>query len=456
MLHAMQERAMRGEETSTSEQLADATSVSLGTVRDALSRLWADGEIVRLGGGKAPRYTVVGEASRGAVCEPDPPDYRSFAREIQRTLVTEADGADASPETSLRRRLAAPLSMRTAVGYARDFVDSYVPNETSLLPEALARGLFRAGRLPGRQPAGTFAKRVLEELLIDLSWSSSRLEGNRYTLLETEALFREEALASDLDTVMLLNHKRAIEFLVDTVPHEGLTTSLLRNLHALLMHDLLANTRALGAIRCMPVGITDTRFQPEQTPSVLGEMFEIIVTKAAEIRNPIEAAFFLWVQLPYLQPFEDGNKRTSRLAANVPLMLENCAPLSFLDVDPFEYAQAMIGVYEFRDTALAVSLFERTYRRSLAKYATAVSSGDAPDLARVRLRTNLIAAIDKVVRARANVSDAVSALGLTDASCQKLALILAEELVELSTFNCARYYLTPHETQAWIDAGRPK
>lgn len=446
---------MEGQEMSTSEQLADATTVGLETVRDALGRLWAGGDVVRLGGGEAPRYVVVSEAAGSVVCEPHLTHDVSPLLDASGATDTEAVWADTSPAAVLRRRLEAPLSTRTAVGYLRDFVDSYIPNQTALLPAELARGLFGAGRLPGRQPAGTFARRVLEELLIDLSWSSSRLEGNRYSLLETEALFREKTIDGDRDAVMLLNHKRAIEFLVDAVPHEGLTTSLLRNLHALLMRDLLSNRSALGTIRCRPVGITDTRFQPEQTPCVLDEMFTQIVTKAADIRNPIEAAFFLWVQLPYLQPFEDGNKRTSRLAANVPLMLKNCAPLSFLDVDPMEYAQAMIGVYEFRDISLAVRLFERTYRRSLTKYATAALSDDSPDLERVNFRAQLTVAIDRIVRAGATVSDAVSALSLTTGACQTFVPILEEELSELGPFNCARYYLTPHMTQTWIDAGRP-
>jgi len=446
---------MAGQEMSTSEQLADATTVGLETVRDALGRLWAGGDVVRLGGGEAPRYVVVSEAAGSVVCEPTPPDFVALPLNVRSTSQSDSERAEVSPEARLRQRLDAPLSMRSPVGYLRDFVDSYEPNQTSLLPGNLARALFDAGRLPGRQPAGTFARRVLEELLIDLSWSSSRLEGNRYSLLETEALFREKTLDGDRDAVMLLNHKRAIEFMVEAVPHVGLTTNMLRNLHALLMHDLLADSNALGSIRCKPVGITDTRYIPEQTPSVLDEMFTRIVRKAAEIRNPIEAAFFLWVQLPYLQPFEDGNKRTSRLAANVPLMLENCAPLSFLEVDPMDYAQAMIGVYEFGDVSLAVQLFESTYRRSLAKYASAVSVDSFPNLTRLRFREQLIVAIDRVVRARTPLAYAVEALKLSETARQAFMPILEEELSKLAAFNCARYYLTPQTTQAWIDAGRP-
>ncbi|WP_248794892.1 Fic family protein [Pseudomonas sp. MWU13-2105] len=165
-------------------------------------------------------------------------------------------------------------------------------------------------------------------------------------MLATEELFKSGATGGDLDAVMLLNHKTAIEFMVDAVPAYGLTTPVIQNLHALLMQDLLADSSSLGSIRQKVVNISDTTYLPSQVPSPLGEMLESILEKARQIKNPVESAFFLWVNLAYLQPFDDGNKRTSRLAANVPLMLYNNAPLSFLDVDVADYAHTMMGVYE--------------------------------------------------------------------------------------------------------------
>ena len=231
-------------------------------------------------------------------------------------------------------KLNRPLGARQPVTYQRRLVDDYVPNESFLLPRELAETLAQEGRMAGQQPAGTYARKVLEQLLIDLSWSSSRLEGNTYSLLATEELFKSGDPPTDSEGVMLLNHKRAIEFLVDAVPEYGLTDSVIRNLHALLMQDLLADSAGLGAIRTKVVNIADTTYVPSQVPQLLEEMLSQIITKAQLIKNPVEAAFFLWVGIAYLQPFEDGNKRTSRLAANIPLMLYNCAPLAFLDVDP--------------------------------------------------------------------------------------------------------------------------
>ena len=123
----------------------------------------------------------------------------------------------------------------------------------------------------GQQPAGTYIRKVLEQLLIDLSWSSSKLEGSRYTLLATEELFKSGIEDGDVDSIMLLNHKRAIEFLVDSVPEDGLTSPLIRNLHSLLMQDLMSDPNGLGEIRTKIVNISDTVYVPTQIPSLLEE-----------------------------------------------------------------------------------------------------------------------------------------------------------------------------------------
>ena len=204
----------------------------------------------------------------------------------------------------------------------------------------------------------TYARKVLEQLPIDLSWHSSRLEGNRKSLLDTQALFAKgRTQADDMDALMLLNHKDAIEFMVDAVPEYGISDAVVRNIQSLLMQGLLENPDSVGAIRSTVVNITDSVYLPTQVPHLLEEMLSLVIDKAQHIKNPVEGAFFLWVNIAYLQPFEDGNKRTSRLCANLPLMLSNCAPLSFLDVEPTDYAVAVTGVYERLDVSLAVELF---------------------------------------------------------------------------------------------------
>lgn len=445
VLRALRRMAEAGQLEVSSTEVIRATRGSSATVRRHLDALCASGELVRGGKARATRYRLAGPGAGAASTTPAP---------------LSATGHPGHPTWSpaalqLRQKLDLPLAARDPVSYRRDFVDSYVPNTMGLMRQELADELYRAGRTHEQLPAGTYARKVLEQLLIDLSWSSSRLEGNRYSLLATEELFKRGSAGTDADAVMLLNHKRAIEFLVDTVPLQGLSTSLVRNLHAILMQDLLHDSDALGAIRKTVVNITDTVYVPTQVPAILEEMLGAVVEKAKLIKNPIEAAFFLWVNLAYLQPFEDGNKRTSRLAANIPLMLYNCSPLSFLDIDVNDYARAMLGVYEYRDVALAADLFSWAYRRSLKKYAAVRESLAAPDPMRLSYRESLTDAVGLVVRERKTMQAALEELGLTEDAAPGFRQLLLDELQKLEVFNCARYRLTLSATESWISANRP-
>jgi Fic family protein len=185
-------------------------------------------------------------------------------------------------------------------------------------------------------------------------------------------------------------------------------------------------------------------------------MASLIIVKAQHIKNPVEAAFFLWVNLAYLQPFEDGNKRTSRLAANIPLMLYNCAPLSFLDVDPRDYAKAMLGIYELFDVTIAVELFAWTYRRSIRKYQVILESLGLPDAFRVRHREHLSEAVQRLVRERQPLQQAISNTGVPAEEVGAFGEMLEAELNALTPHNCARYRITLGEVQAWIERGRPR
>lgn len=445
IIQALLTQASTTEPTLSSSQLADRLDASLSTIKRQLNMLHDRGVVQRHGQGRATRYQVSALSSAMVpTAAVDDAQQQSSGTPWRQ------------PARSLLAQLKQPLGTRQPIGYQRAFVDAYVPNESFLLPEALAVTLFAEGRMQGQQPAGTYARKVLAPLLIDLSWSSSRLEGNRYSLLATEALFKDGTSGGDTDAVMLLNHKSAIEFMVDAVPEYGMTSAVIRNLHAILMQDLLADADALGSIRRRVVNISDTTYVPAQAPLLLEEMFEEIVLKARHIKNPVEAAFFLWVNIAYLQPFEDGNKRTSRLSANVPLMLYNCAPLSFLDVEAPDYAYAMTGVYEHRDVALAVDLFEWAYRRSIQKYAVQLDAMGVPDPARLRFREALNEAISGVVRDGQTVDQAVSALNLSAHDAAIFQPMLTNELRVLDLHNCARYRLTMRQTQQWVEAGRPQ
>lgn len=453
ILGALRALARQGIQEVSSGQLLHHTGGSLATLKRHLERLVRSNQLRRSGNARATRYRLVEHAS-------SPEHAYRFesglpGREPIGVQATVSPPWSASAQ-ALREVMALPLATREPVTYQRRFVDDYVPNASTLLPRELAATLAEEGRMFGQQPAATYARKVLEQLLVDLSWSSSRLEGNRYSMIATEELFRSGAQDGDIDAVMLLNHKRAIEFMVDAVPEYGLAAPVVRNIHALLMQDLLAGTDALGAIRSKVVNITGTVYVPTQVPSLLEEMFDAILERARLIKNPAEAAFFLWVNLAYLQPFEDGNKRVSRLAANIPLMLYNCAPLSFLDVDRHDYATAMLGVYERLDVSLAVDLFAWTYRRSIRKYAVVLESLGAPDPFRSRHREHLTVSVQRVVQEGQPTATVMAELTLPEADVEPFRRLLQDELAKLTPYNCARYRLTLKIVDAWIGRGRPQ
>jgi Fic family protein len=422
----------------TASAITQHLKVSRRTVNRTLARLVATGQLEKAGSGPTTAYRPTGSPTRAS---PEGPP------------LAVARGAEAA---ALLAQLSRPLGSRSPVSYERAFVDDYVPNESSLLPRALADALYAAGRAQSQQPAGTVARKVLEQLLIDLSWYSSRLEGNRVSLLDTKALFEHgRGDANNPDITMLLNHKDAIEFMVDAVPEQGITVPVIRNLHALLMQGLLSDPLAAGAIRRRIVTIEGSVYHPTQVPVLLEQMLEEIVARAQHIRNPMEGAFFLWVNLAYLQPFEDGNKRTSRLTSNLPLLLYNCAPLSFLDVEQSDYAYAMLGVYEQRSVALAVELFETTYRRSIEKYRAALGAFGTPDPIRARYREALGEAIRRVVAGGESGPAVVASLGIEPIDFDVFTRLVEEELAHLAIYNCARYRLTISDVQRWIAAGRP-
>ncbi|MDM5179124.1 hypothetical protein PO883_18160 [Massilia sp. DJPM01] len=265
LLQVLTDMAKAGDEYVSSSQLVNATGSSKDAVKRLLSKLASGGQVEVAGKARATRYRLL--TTNAAV----PPEQ--VATPLLATIQPVELGPRWRAESlQLRQQLTMPLAARTPVTYRREFVDDYKPNSTFLLPPELAEELLALGHLPGQLPAGTYARKVLEQLLIDLSWSSSRLEGNRYTLLDTAELFKSGAAATDSDAVMLLNHKAAIEFIVDAVPMQGLNTSLIRNVHAVLMHDLLVDVASLGAIRTKVVNLSGSTYIPNQVPAVLEEM----------------------------------------------------------------------------------------------------------------------------------------------------------------------------------------
>lgn len=345
------------------------------------------------------------------------------------------------------------------VTYNRKFLDDYQPNVTSYLSEKNRLHLWEIGKsFQHQRPAGTYAREILSRLLIDLSWNSSRLEGNTYSLLETERLLSSGETADDrssFETQMILNHKNAIEFLVDTADEITFNRYTILNLHALLSDNLLGNSEASGRLRAISVAIHGTVFRPLAIPQLIDECFQQVLDKAAAINDPYEQAFFAMVQFPYLQPFEDVNKRVSRLAANIPFIKNNLCPLSFTDVSDQAYIDSMLSVYEFNRIELLRDLFIWAYERSALRYSAIQHSLGEPDPFRLRYRAQISETINLVVNKMMDKKTAASfiqqqaTVHIPQEHRMRYIEVVETELLGLHAGNIARYHIRPSEFELW-------
>jgi hypothetical protein len=380
------------------------------------------------------------------------------ASSISATLRLTAQGREVQQLVRL------PILARTPVAYNPDFLGSYRPNETYYLSPETRRELLECGRSHDSvRSAGTYIKTMYNRLLIDLSWNSSRLEGNTYSLLETEYLLTQGRISEGAnlhDVQMILNHKTAIDMLVEQQEEIDLNRFTILSLHNVLSDNLLADSDAQGRLRVRPVGIAGTVYLPLEVPQLINEYFGTILDTAAAIKDPFEQAFFVMVHLPYLQPFEDVNKRVSRLAANIPFMRENLSPLSFVDVPVTEYIEGLLGVYELNRVELLRDVFVWAYKRSCLRYSAMRRTLGEPDPFRLHHRSALYETIAEIVRNRMDRTSVVAYVRTRAAECvpeadkARFIEVVETEIMNMHDGNIARFRLRPSEYQAWKERWR--
>lgn len=214
---------------------------------------------------------------------------------------------------------------------------------------------------------GIYKKR-LEVLAIDLIWKSSEIEGNTYSLLETEALIKQQELAkgkSKEDATMLLNHKKALDFITDDLDYlKPLTVNKVIDIHTLLIGGLGVSNN----IRKRAVAITGTNYRPLSIETQIREELEGVVKLVNSKENIFEKGLLLLCLLSYLQAFEDGNKRTARIMSNAVLMSYNYCPLSFRTVSAVEYKKAMLLFYEQNNISAMKEIFIQQYEFAVKQY----------------------------------------------------------------------------------------
>ena len=370
-------------------------------------------------------------------------------------------GIEISTESqSLLQYISKDINEREPIGYNQDFLRSYKPNKTYYLTAQQRGHLNKAGQIEAVvRPAGTYAKNILNRLLIDLSWNSSRLEGNTYSLLETKRLIElgETANGKDLaEAQMILNHKAAIEYIVESAEENRITSQEICSVHALLSDNLLGDPSASGRLRTIIVGIAGTTYIPLENPHLIRECLDLFIEKVNEINDPFKQSLFSIVHLSYLQAFEDVNKRTGRLVANIPLIRKNLKPLSFTDVKQTAYVTALLGVYERNDISLVRDLYVWAYTRSSQKYTAIQQSMGEPNVLKLKYRT----AVNEIVRSIILeqipgshivqiIKESINSKIHDETDRAALFNLVETEFLNLHEGNIARFKVLPSEFQTW-------
>lgn len=365
--------------------------------------------------------------------------------------------SDAVLREHSRKQLLKPLEQRPKVGYNSEFLESYVPGRTHYLSDEVRK------RLHDRSKPGTAAFHELSQhdrsvFLCGLSHGSSALEGSQYSRLETIKLIQEGLAkkgASQKETFMVMNHHDAVRYIVENMHYPALSNDVsvstkdLCDIHALLSYHLLDDENMCGAVRSKAVTIWDCAFTPLAFHDDIVRCLHQICVKAREIPDPFEAAFFLLVHLPYLQPFEDCNKRTSRVACNIPLLRRGVLPMSWVETDASQYGDGIIAVYEQNSPALLAEVFYEGYMRSSEEFeAIRVRQSDGPSDIALRYRSD----IKKVVRSVVQEGSGAMPENIEPADQERFSMVVRAELERIARMHrgtMIQYGVSEQQVLAW-------
>ncbi len=275
------------------------------------------------------------------------------------------------------RHIAKPTLMRPKVEYDFGLLNEYEPNRTFYLSEqqrAKLHARCRPGSFNAKDPAQA---QMMRRFMTDLSHHSALLEGVRANYIDTINLLEENIQArhlSEEDAVILRNLYNAARVLVmasgyppDPRDFRVCETDICQ-IHALVSDGLLKDRREQGRLRYAPVEIQYSQYVPPAIPDQIRAAFRLMVDKASAIDDPYEQSFFLSAHLPYLQPFSDCNKRTARVACNIPLLNKGVLPISWREVTPRDYHDALLCLYEKQSFYGMTQIFTEAYLRSVERF----------------------------------------------------------------------------------------
>jgi Fic family protein len=317
-----------------------STTLSYATVKRLLSKLVSQDLVTTIGQGRATKYKL---SAAFEILRPI---------DIEKYFVLEVD------ERTIKQQFNFDLIATTL-----KTISLFTEDEKWTL--AALQAQFE-NNIQALSPAAY--KKEFERLAIDLSWKSSQIEGNTYSLLETELLLKEKQTAAGKtkdEATMLLNHKAALDFLLEDPGYiVPLSISKIEDIHSLLMNELGIDKN----IRMRRVGISGTNYTPIdnqfQIKEAMTAMCELLTLK----ENVFEKALLALVLISYIQPFMDGNKRTARILSNAVLMHHQHCPISFRTVDSIAYKKAMLLFYEQNNLHAFKQIFIDQYKFAVEHY----------------------------------------------------------------------------------------
>ncbi len=211
-------------------------------------------------------------------------------------------------------------------------------------------------------------KKEIERLTIELSWKSSRIEGNTYSLIDTEILIKERKEAEGHkkeEAIMILNHKAALDYIFSSRKEfRKISVRKIENIHSLLIKDLNVSK----GLRKKLVGITGTKYRPLDNQYQIREALEYMVGAINKLKDPFSKSLAAMLLIAYIQPFEDGNKRTSRLLGNALLAAHNACPLSLRSINEADYKKAILLFYEQNSARFFKELFVKQFKFAVENY----------------------------------------------------------------------------------------
>lgn len=413
---------------------------SYRTFKRRLAALVEEGKIVRTGKARAVKYRL-----------PDKTPALDSADESR--LIIPISGESRAVQEYVRR----PVQGREPAGYEHEFLEDYIPNHTCYLPENIRRDLSLIGEIRKPAPTGsTYQPETVNRLLVDLSWASSRLEGNTYSEIDTQNLVVDGVFAEGKDRAeadMILNHKHAIEMLLENAESLDYNMYTFLSLHKLLSDNLMGDPGDCGRLRNKIVEIGGSVYSPLGFPQQVEDYFRMFLDKAGDIEDPFEQSFFTMVHLPYLQPFTDVNKRTARLGANIPLIKNKLCPLSFIEVPERDYIEGNLGVYELNDTNLLKDVYVWAYERSCRRYNTINRLDSSRDPYRTKYKQLLYSVTGKIIKQKLEATDAFIA-GLArgnviSSDTDRFIKMVNDELRSMDALGLNRYGVSIEEFNAW-------